>query len=76
MDYEAIVVAERQRDRQPTYRALTPADTLAMHVQEGESLQSALAEPPSGPTVVVTHHARIAAPLANAMRTTGCRAAS
>jgi len=57
MDYEAIVVAERQRDRQPTYRALTPADTLAMHVQEGESLQSALAEPPSGPTVVVTHHA-------------------
>jgi predicted phosphodiesterase len=50
------------------YRRLRPADTLADHFRARAFLRDKLAEPFSGPTVVVTHHAPSMASIAPAFR--------
>lgn len=59
-DFQCIEVLaqirNQYRERQQR-RLLRAEDTLAMHWIDRDWLQRALAEPASGPTVVVTHHA-------------------
>lgn len=57
VDYRAISLLEERDHRAVAVRALRPADTLRMHLEEREWLQRALADSFDGPTVVVTHHA-------------------
>jgi Icc-related predicted phosphoesterase len=49
-DYERIRVS-------PKYRRLRPADTRKLHLYARTWLEAELARDPSGPAVVVTHHA-------------------
>jgi 3',5'-cyclic AMP phosphodiesterase CpdA len=51
MDYGVI---KRRADQRPLIR---PKDTVMMHLASRAFLESALATPHDGPTVVVTHHA-------------------
>ncbi|MCJ2050260.1 metallophosphoesterase [Methylobacterium sp. J-070] len=59
VDYRRIRTGPRSRDR------IEPGEVLAMHRATRAYLEATLAEPHSGPTVVVTHHAPHAASLPN-----------
>ncbi|MDP9607239.1 UNVERIFIED_ORG: Icc-related predicted phosphoesterase [Variovorax paradoxus] len=63
-DYSSIRWAEKPEPGdqpmahvKPRKRRLTPEDTRALHVSDRAWLAQKLAEPFTGPTVVVTHHA-------------------
>lgn len=56
-DYSAIRVDDPYASGSPCSRRLVPMDTLLIHRRQRSWLRRKLAEPFSGPTVVVTHHA-------------------
>ncbi|MEJ8814269.1 metallophosphoesterase [Variovorax ureilyticus] len=62
-DYKTIRILQNRDTKgvpskeKPFKRALTPADTIALHHRHREWLADKLIEPFDGPTVVVTHHA-------------------
>lgn len=67
-DYRKIRVS-------PHFRRVTPVDTRRWHAHALRWLESALARPHPGPTVVVTHHAPLLASLPQSMTTDPLRAA-
>ncbi|WP_248321951.1 metallophosphoesterase [Caballeronia sp. Sq4a] len=63
LDYRGLIqLAWPEPDGEP--RAFTPDDSLALHVQARAWLESELAKPFAGQTIVVTHHAPLRESLA------------